>query len=205
MQGKLTNDNCFQHVPKKNPNSTYIQGLTAQNKKSAFFNISLSYDPDTPADPKIWGGNFYPVSLHGSIKYLASDIKNIKDSLKFMTKYITNKKIDSSKTNDLEDFKGAEEAVWNFISSVYKANWDVLFMDNKSTLLKRKIASKFTPRMQSTPQRANKKNKGPSLASIERLPPLILAKSPKEVNEISKFFKSNKIDNLASNKTKSYT
>ena len=59
--------------------------------------------------------------------------------------------------------------------------------------------------MQSTPQRANKKNKGPSLASIERLPPLIPAKSPKEVNEISKFFKSNKMDNLASNKTKSYT
>lgn len=179
--------------------------MTAQNKKSTFFNISLSYDPDTPADPKIWGGNFYPVFLHGSIEYLVSDVKNIKDSLKFMTKYITNKKIDSSKTNDLEDFKGTEEAVWNFISSVYKANWDVLFIDNKSILLKRKIASKFTPRMQSTSQRANKKNKRPSLASIKRLPSPIPAKSPKEVNEISKFFKSSKMDNLASNKTKSYT
>ena len=77
-------------------------------------------------------------------------------------------------------------------------------MDNNSISLRRKIASKFTPRMQSTPQRANKENKGPFLANIERLLPPIPAKSPKEVNKISQFFKSNKMDNLASNKTKSY-
>ena len=121
-QGKLTNNNRFQRVPEKNPNPTYIQCLTVQNEKNTFFNISLPYDPDVPTDPKIWGGNFHLVSLHGSIEYLASDVKNIKDSLKFMTKYITNKKIDSSKANNLEDFKGIGEAVWNFISSVYKAN-----------------------------------------------------------------------------------
>jgi len=85
------------------------------------------------------------VSLHGLIEYLASNVKNIKDSLKFMTKYITNKKIDSSKANDLEDFKDIGEAVWNFISSIYKANWDTLFTDDNSTLLRRKIMSKFTP------------------------------------------------------------
>jgi len=58
--------------------------------------------------------------------------------------------------------------------------------------------------MQLTPQRANKENKGPSPASIERLPSPIPSKSPKEVNKISKFFKSNKMDNSASNKTKFY-
>ena len=55
-----------------------------------------------------------------------------------------------------------------------------------------------------TPQRANKENKGPFPASIERLSLPVLAKSPKEVNKISKSSKSNKIDNSASNKTKSY-
>ena len=118
-----------------------------QNKESTFFNIPLPYDTDTPADPEIWGGNFHLVSFHGSIEYLASDVKNIKDSLKFMTKYITNKKIDSSKANSFEDFKGIGEAVWNFISSVYEANWDVLSTNNNSTLLRRKITSKFIPRM----------------------------------------------------------
>jgi len=178
--------------------------LTVQNEENTFFNIPLPYNPDVLADPEIWGGNFHLVSLHSSIEYLASDVKNIKDSLKYITKYITNKKIDSSKANDLENFKGIGEAVWNFISSVYEANWDALYMDDNFTLLRRKITFKFTPRMQSTPQKANKENKGLSPASIERLPPPILAKSPKEVNKISKFFKSNKIDNSALNKTKSY-
>jgi len=62
-----------------------------------------------------------------------------------MTKYITNKKIDSSKANNLEDFKGIGEVVWNFISFIYEANWDVLSTDDNSTSLRRKIMSKFTP------------------------------------------------------------
>ena len=67
-------------------------GPTAQNEKSAFINTSLLYNPDTPTDSEIWSGNFHPVSLHGLIEHLVSDVKNIKDSLKFITKYITNKK-----------------------------------------------------------------------------------------------------------------
>ena len=201
------------HIPK--PTSQCIineeqcftpqRGPTAQNEESTFINIPLPYNLDTPTDPEIYSGNFHPVSLHGSIKHLASDIKNIKDSLKFMTKYITNKKIDSSKANDLVDLKSIGEAVWNFILSVYDVNWDMLSTDNNSTSLRRKIASKFTPRMQLTSKKTNKEIKGLSLASIERLPPPILAKSPKEVYEISKFFKSNKLDKLASNNSKSYT
>jgi len=42
-------------------------------------------------------------------------------------------------------------------------------------------------------------------ASIERLPPLIPAKSPKEVNKISKYFKSNKSINTIPNQAKLYT
>ena len=121
-QGKLTNNNHLQHVPEMNTKSTPIWGSTTQNEESTFINIPLPYDSDALSDPETWSSNFYPVSLYNSIKYLASDIKNIKDSLKFMTKYITNKKIDSSKVNDFADFKDIGEAVWNFISSVYNAN-----------------------------------------------------------------------------------
>ena len=121
-QGKLTNTNHLQHGPEKIPDSTSTWGSTAQNEESAFINIPLLYDPNTPADPEIWDGNFHLISLYGSIEHLGSDIKSIKNSLRFMTKYITNKQIESSKANNLDDFKGIEEAVWNFISSVYKAN-----------------------------------------------------------------------------------
>ena len=54
------------------------------------------------------------------------------------------------------------------------------------------------------PQKNNKEKNGLSPANINRLPPPIPAKSPKEVNEILKFFKNNKTVNLPTNKSKSY-
>ena len=68
---------------------------------------------------KLWDGNFHPISLHRSIKYLALDSKNIKNSLNFIVKYITNKQVNPVKPNDLEDFNGIGKVIWNFISSVY--------------------------------------------------------------------------------------
>jgi len=55
------------------------------------------------------------------------------------------------------------------------------------------------------PQRNNKEKNGPSLANINRLLPPIPAKSPREINEILKFFKDNKTVILPTNKSKSYT
>ena len=98
-------------------------------------NIQLPYDPNTPMEPKIWDGNFHPISLHRSIEYLALDSKNIKDSLNFIAKYITNKQVDPSKSNDLEDFNGTGKVIWNLISSVYQFKWDSLIADkNLNTL-----------------------------------------------------------------------
>ena len=64
--------------------------------------------------------------------------------------------------------------------------------------------AKFTPRIQPTPQKNNKEKNSPTPASIKRLPPPIPAKSLKEVNTISKFFKNGKMDNCSLSKTKSY-
>jgi len=79
-----------------------------------------------------------------------------------------------------------------------------LYTDNNSISLRRKIASKFTPKTPPPPQRNNKEKNGPSPANINRLSPPIPAKYPKEVNEILKFFKNNKTVNLPTNKSKSY-
>ena len=175
-----------------------------QSNDSALINISLLYNPNVPTDPEIWGGNFHPISLHGSIEHIASDAKNIKDFLKFMAKYITNKQINLSRANNLDNFKGIGEMVWNFISSIYDANWDALSADNNSILLRKKISAKFTPRIQPTSQKINKEKNSLFPASIERLPPPIPAKSLKEVNTSSKFFKSNKTDTSSLTKTKLY-
>ena len=74
-------------------------------------NIQLLYDPSAPIEPELWDRSFHPISLYGSIEHLALDSKNIKDFLNFMAKYISNKQVDSSKSNNLEDFHGMGEAV----------------------------------------------------------------------------------------------
>jgi len=85
------------------------------------FNIQLPYNPNAPTEPDLWGGSFHPISLHGLIKHFASDSKSIKDFLNFISKYIANKQVDGKNVNDLKDFNGMGNAIWNFISSVYEA------------------------------------------------------------------------------------
>ena len=106
-------------------------------------NIQLPYDPNAPTEPDLWDGSFHPISLHGSVEYLASDTKNIKDSLNFMAKYIANKQVDLVKSNELEDFNSIGEAVWNFISSIYQAKWDSLIANKNLNSLRQKISAKF--------------------------------------------------------------
>ena len=84
-------------------------------------NIQLLYNPNAPMEPNLWDGNFHPILLHSSIEYLASDFKNIKDSLNFIAKYINNKQVDLARANDFEDLNNIREAIWNLISSVYRS------------------------------------------------------------------------------------
>ena len=102
---------CLQCGSENHPNMIPTQGSAVQNKKSIFINILLLYDPNTSTDPEIWDGGFHPISLHGLIIHITSDAKNIKNSLKFMAKYITNKQVELSKTNDLDNFNGIGDVV----------------------------------------------------------------------------------------------
>ena len=113
-------------------------------------NIQLPYDPNAPTKPELWSGYFHPISLHSSIEHIALDTKCIKDSLNFIVKYISNKKVNPKNANDLKDFDSIGDSVWNFISVVYQASWNSFLTDNKSKSLKEKIASKFSPRIAPT-------------------------------------------------------
>ena len=62
-------------------------------------------------EPELWDGNFYTISFYGSIEHIVLDFKNIRDSLNFMARYISNKQVDSLRLNDLEDFNGIGEAI----------------------------------------------------------------------------------------------
>jgi len=157
-------------------------------------NIQLPYDPNVPTEPELWSRSFHPISLHGSIEQITLDTKSIKDSLNFMVRYISNKKINFGKANNLQDFNGIGDSIWNFISAVYQANWDSLSTDNNSKSLRKKISSKFTPRIVPTTSKNNKEQAKPVSITINKNPPLppLPAKSKKEVNAISKYFQSKK-------------
>ena len=97
-------------------------GPTTHNEDNNIINIQLPYNPHAPTEPELWDGSFHPISLHGSIEHLALDAKNIKDSLNFIAKYISNKQINPSKANEVREFNSIGEAIWNLISLVYNVN-----------------------------------------------------------------------------------
>ena len=143
----------------------------------------------------------------------ASDTKNIKFSLNFLAKYIQGKQVNGNKVNDLGDFDGMGDAIWNFISAVYASHWDILHTDQKTNTLRTKISSKFTTCI--PPPTGNPKKDAPksSPVTINKAPPFppLPAKSKKEINVISKYFQAknpsgNNAKNPPSKSTpKSYT
>ena len=125
------------------------------------------------------------------MEHLASDIKNIKDSLSRICKYILGKTINDNKANNVKDLEGIGKVAWEFISAIYEAHWDSLFVDDSKMSFRNKVKSKFNPQVIKTPVN-NKGKETVKLTFVSPLSPLIPAKSPKEVNEISKYFKKNK-------------
>jgi len=77
------------------------------------------------------------------MKHLALDIKNIKDSLIRIQKYIIGKSINDNSANQIKDFKGIGKATWRFISSLYEAHWNSLTADDSNMSFRNKLKSKF--------------------------------------------------------------
>ena len=93
---------CSQNITPALNNST-------MDNNGKVFNIQLNYDINQALDPESWDGKFRAVSLHRSMEHLASDIKNIKELLQRIQRYILGKAIDDNKTNDIKDLKGVSK------------------------------------------------------------------------------------------------
>ena len=118
-----------------------------------------------------------------------------------IAKCIQNKKINTSKSNDIKDFEGISKAAWELILSIYNSGWDLLIANDHKTSFRQKVASKFTPKVNLEKNSKKGERVADKPTRIERIPSLILAKSPKEVKEISKYFKPTKpvMNNKAKN------
>ena len=107
-----------------------------------------------------------------------------------MGKYIRGKSINND-PNNIKNLEGIGKAVWEFLFSIYDSHWDDLYINNTNTTFRNKVSSKFTPRV---PNNSNINNKGKEIVKsifISPIPSSILAKTQKEVNELSKYFKKN--------------
>lgn len=170
-----------------------LNNSTAEDNGNVF-NVQLNYDVNQALDPESWDGDFRAISLHGSMEHLASDIKNIKDLLLRMQNYILSKSIEGDKANNIKDLEGVGKAVWSFISAFYETHWDGLMVDGTNRSFRNNVKSKFSPQANKELSTPKGKNTGNS-SYVSPLPPPILAKSAKEVNEISKYFKKNALSN----------
>jgi len=110
------------------------------------------------------------MSLHGSLEHLASDAKNIRKSMVCMVTYIKNKKIETSKSNNIKDFKDIGKAAWNLISSIYETGWDSLVTDNHRNSFRQKVSYKFTPYISLEKYSKKLETSANKPASIKRLP-----------------------------------
>ena len=208
-----TNQQTNQQAPTRPLSGNNEANPTHGQHEENVINIQIPYDPNVPTEPELWSGSFYPISLHGSMEHFALDSKNIKVTLNFLAKYILNKQVNGNAANDLSDFDGMGDAIWNFISAVYGAKWDVLHTDNKTNNLRAKISSKFTPRIPVPNGNIKKDIPKSNLVTINKAPPLppLPAKSKKEINAISKYFHPKKSAVETNNQTskpnsgKSYT
>lgn len=141
-------------------------------------------------DKDSWDSEFRAISLYRSMEHLASDIKNIKDSLHRMQKYILGKVINGDRANNIKDLEGIGKAVWEFIIALYKSHWDGLLVNVTNKIFKNNVKSKFSSQVTKEPTIAKDKNTIKA-SYISPLPPPILAKTAKKVNEISKYFMKN--------------
>ena len=78
------------------------------------------------------------------MEHLASNVKNIKDSLQRMGKYIQGKSIDNN-PNNIKNLGHIEKAAWEFLSLFYDSHWDSLYVDDNNTIFRNKVKFKFTP------------------------------------------------------------
>lgn len=88
------------------------------------FNIQLNYNINQALDPESWDSEFRAVSLHEFMEHLASNIKNIKESLQRMGKYIKAKSVNANPNNikDLDSI-GKEISLWYMIHTGMAFKW----------------------------------------------------------------------------------
>ena len=138
-----------------------ISSQNTMDNNENVFNIQLNYDINQATDLESWDGEFKAVLLYGLMEHLAPNIKNIKESLHRMQKYILGKLINDDKANNVKDLESVRKAAWEFITALYESYWNDLLVDGTNRFFRNNVKSKFSLQI----IKKNNSNKGKNLVN----------------------------------------
>ena len=62
-----------------------------------------------------------------------------------MCRFILSKSIKGDKANEVKNLDGISKTMWKFISTIYEAQQDNLFMNDNKIIFRNKVKLKFNP------------------------------------------------------------
>ena len=171
-----------QHVRHKVTDSLRI------SLQSSHYEVSLAYNINQPMESNAWDSEAYSISIFGFMEFLEIDAKNIYTLLLHMENYIRLRKIKLGLINDIFQLKDFGEAIWNFISSIYKSIWNTINADINNNSFRSRVTNKFTPRVPKTKSLSNSSSSTNKKVEVVKLSPSIPICPSKEVLEKSRLF-----------------
>jgi len=109
----------------------------------------LTYNINKPIEPEVQDSEAHFPSLFDTMEFLEIDAKNIYISLLHIADFIKSREVQAGFVDNISQLKDLGEAMWNFISSIYKAKWDSIDIDGNS-FFRTRVSSKFTPKVLKT-------------------------------------------------------
>ena len=114
--------------------------------------------------------------MFGQIAFQEIDINNIKISLICISDFISNRELKNNRKEDILFLKGFGQIAFNFVSFVFKGEWDQLKMNSNNKTFCKLIKDEFTIKVP-TPNKKKKTN-NPLPAKLVNFSKLLLPQLP---------------------------
>jgi len=112
-----------------------------------YYEVLLLYNINWPTKPNTWNGKAHPISIFDTMDFIEIDAKNIYILLLYMADFIRARKVKTSMINNIKKLKEFGDAAFNFVLSIYEANWDAILTDDHNNSFRNRITNKFIPKV----------------------------------------------------------
>ena len=108
---------------------------------------SLPYAELHLGNPKLWNGHTNPISMFGQNNTQEININNIKISLICISYFISNRELKNNRKIDIPFLSSFGQIIFNFVSSIFKEEWDQLKTDRDNKMFCELIKEEFTTKI----------------------------------------------------------